>query len=146
LGEVLVGVDGSKFSIAIVDYACDLAERMKDMITLIHVSSDRDIINDYIEYGGSNPHANAQIAIAVAESITTRLIERIEARGIKHEILFKSGNSAQKIVSAAGQRNSDIIVIGVKGLHGVQRIRSLGSVSRRILENSPCPVIIVPLG
>jgi nucleotide-binding universal stress UspA family protein len=35
-------------------------------------------------------------------------------------------------------------VIGVFGLHHLGRIRSLGSVSRRIVESSTIPVVLVP--
>ena len=38
-----------------------------------------------------------------------------------------------------------MIVLGVKGLHGLARFRSMGSVARNVIENSPVPVLSVPL-
>jgi nucleotide-binding universal stress UspA family protein len=32
----------------------------------------------------------------------------------------------------------------LKGLHGLARFRSLGSISRRVLEHSELPVVVVP--
>jgi nucleotide-binding universal stress UspA family protein len=145
LGEILVAVDGSKYSDRIVDYACELADRMKKKLQLIYVSKDPDFANEYIEYGGRAPRKKAQRTVLVAESITSKLGKRIADKGIEYEVILDSGNPADKIVSTASERKCDLIVIGLKGLHGVGRIRSLGSVSRRVIENSPHPVAIVTM-
>jgi nucleotide-binding universal stress UspA family protein len=146
LGEILVAVDGSKYSDSIVDYACDLAKRMKDKIVLVYVSKNPDFVSEYIEYGGRAPKASAQRTVAIAESLTSELAKRITGRGIDNRVILESGNPADKIVSTALERKCDMIMVGLKGLHGVERIRSLGSVSRRVLENSPCPVMVVSKG
>jgi nucleotide-binding universal stress UspA family protein len=143
LGEILVAVDGSKYSDSIVNYACDLAKKLRDNIALIYVSRDLDFVNEYIEYGGRAPKSSAQRTVAIAESLTSELARKIRAVGIANEVILESGNPADKIVAVASYRKSDMILVGLKGLHGVEKIRSLGSVSRRVLENSPCPVVIV---
>lgn len=138
-----MAVDGSKYSDSVVDYACELASRMKEKLGLIYVSKNPDFVTEYIEYGGRAPSANAQRTVSIAESVTSKLGEKIAGRGIEHELILDSGSPSEKIVSTAVERKCDLIVIGLKGLHGVERIRSLGSVSRRVVENSPCPVVIV---
>lgn len=40
-------------------------------------------------------------------------------------------------------RKVDLIVIGSQGLHGIGKIRALGSVSRKVSELATCPVLIV---
>lgn len=146
LAEILVAVDGSKYSNKIVDFACNIAKKMDEKLVLINVSKDPEIVEDYIEIGGRTPRAQAQrAAVAIAESITSDLAKRIENRGIAHEVVLESGRAAEKIVSTAIERKCDMIVIGLKGLHGVDRIRSIGSVSRRVLESSPCPVAVVSI-
>ena len=144
MAEILVAIDGSKYSNKIVDFACDLAKKMGEDLVLIYVSKDPDIVEDYIEIGGRIPRASSQkAAVEIAESITSDFAKRIENRGIAHQLVLESGRPAEKIVSTATERKCDMIVIGLKGLHGVERIRSIGSVSRRVLESSPCPVAIV---
>jgi nucleotide-binding universal stress UspA family protein len=146
LGEILVAVDGSKYSNKIVDFACDLAKKMEEKLVLIYVSKDPEIVEDYIEVGGRTPESSThKAAVAIAESITSDLAKRIEDKGIAHEVVLESGHPAEKIVSTVTERKCDMIVIGLKGLHGVDRIRSVGSVSRRVLESSPCPVAVVSI-
>ncbi len=146
LAEILVAVDGSKYSNKIVDFACDLAKKMEEKLVLIYVSKDPEIVDDYIEIGGRTPRASTQkSAVEIAESITSDLAKKIENNGIAHEVMLESGNPSEKIVATAAERKCDMIVIGLKGLHGVDRIRSIGSVSRRVLESSPCPVAVVSI-
>jgi nucleotide-binding universal stress UspA family protein len=146
LTGILVAVDGSNYSAKIVDFACDLGQKMKEKLVLIYVSKDPEIVEEYIEIGGTRSISSAQRAsVATAESITSDLMERIEKTGISHEVVLESGPPAEKIVLTAGERKCDLIVIGLKGLHGVERLRTIGSVSRKVLESSPCPVAIVNL-
>ncbi|MDE1862199.1 MAG: universal stress protein [Thaumarchaeota archaeon] len=37
----------------------------------------------------------------------------------------------------------DLVVMGSQGLRGIRRLKALGSVSLRVLENAECPVLIV---
>jgi nucleotide-binding universal stress UspA family protein len=146
MAELLVAIDGSKYSSKIVDFACDLAKKMEEKLVIIYVSKDPEIVEDYIELGARTPRSSTQkAAVAIAESITSDLAKRIENKGIAHEVVLESGRPAEKIVSTAAERKCDMIIIGLKGLHGADRIRSIGSVSRRVLESSPCPVAVVSI-
>jgi nucleotide-binding universal stress UspA family protein len=143
LQEILVAVDGSKYSRKVVELSCELAKQLSDKILLIYVSKSPDVVEDYIEFGGEIPTPRSERVAALADAITSKLGEYIRAQNIPFEILLESGNPAQKILQTASERKSSMIVVGLKGLHGVARIRSLGSVSRRVIENSNCPVIVV---
>ena len=37
----------------------------------------------------------------------------------------------------------DMVIIGSNGLHGLAKIKGLGSVSRKVWENVRCPVVII---
>lgn len=143
MGEILVAIDGSIYSDPIIDYACDLARRLKEKIVLIYVSKNPDLVDEYIEYGERAPSPRAQKTVAIAESVTSKLSEKISSKGIEHRVILETGNPAEKIILTAAETKSDLIIVGLKGLHGMERIRSLGSVSRRVLENSPCPVVVL---
>ena len=51
---------------------------------------------------------------------------------------------ADEILNVANVEKVRMIVMGIKGLHGLAKIRSLGSVTRRVVENADCPVLVVP--
>jgi nucleotide-binding universal stress UspA family protein len=67
-----------------------------------------------------------------------------KAKGVKaYYKLVINGNTSDEILRAAKSKSVDLIVIGNQGLHGVSRIKSLGSVSRKVAEFAHCPVLIV---
>ena len=52
------------------------------------------------------------------------------------------GRPADRIIDITNKANIDFIVIGSRGLGGVKQI-VLGSVSDRVADEAPCPVLIV---
>lgn len=54
-----------------------------------------------------------------------------------------SGSPADSILKFANGRKIDLIIMGSQGLHGLAKIKSLGSTSRKVSENANCPVMIV---
>jgi nucleotide-binding universal stress UspA family protein len=55
---------------------------------------------------------------------------------------LKVGRPAEKIIEAAKDGNHDLIVMGNRGLGGIKQL-FLGSVSDRVADEAPCPVLIV---
>jgi nucleotide-binding universal stress UspA family protein len=45
------------------------------------------------------------------------------------------------IVRIAEERDTDLVVVGSRGLHGVKRF-AMGSVSARVAEHAPCSVLV----
>ena len=68
--EILVAVDGSKYSEKIVDYACELALKLSFQIALIYVSKFPDLIDEYIGVGGKVPSPKAEPYVRIAEKVT----------------------------------------------------------------------------
>jgi len=62
---------------------------------------------------------------------------------IKTEIIEGSSSIADNIISFADKENANIIVIGNIGLGGISKIKTLGSISRKVSEKANCPVLIV---
>lgn len=58
------------------------------------------------------------------------------------EIEIVTGDPAEEIVRLAKIHKADLIVIGNRGLTGIQRVLS-GSVSSQIVEDAPCSVLVV---
>jgi len=76
--------------------------------------------------------------------ISSRIIERarpyLSGRFSKIEGITKVGDPSIEILNAAGIFGADLIAVGCRGLKGIKGI--MGSVSRRILSHSQCPVLI----
>ena len=66
-------------------------------------------------------------------------IER--ATGARPELSTVDGHPTDKIVEAAAERGTSLIVCGRRGLSG---IKSLGSVSERVVHQAETSVLLVP--
>ncbi|MEM9927556.1 MAG: universal stress protein [Cyanobacteria bacterium P01_D01_bin.50] len=65
------------------------------------------------------------------------------AQGIEAEILEKTGKPAFVICDVADEMKANLIVMGCRGL-GLTDEGSHDSVTNRVINLSPCPVLIVP--
>jgi nucleotide-binding universal stress UspA family protein len=62
-------------------------------------------------------------------------------RGIRAEQVVRYGIPHREIAEMARERGADLIVVGLAGSHWPHRVE-IGSVSRRVLESAPCPVLV----
>ncbi len=83
-----------------------------------------------------------------AEDILRRARAELQKHGVASEqieVLIRVGLPADEIVRAAQELQVDFIVIGSRGNSLGQRMRRFfaGSISRKVLHNTSCPVMIV---
>lgn len=145
--KILVAVDGSEHADHALNYALDLAEKYSaslELLTVLHyvyISYDIDstgfirppVVQEWIE---------AQRA--QHEKVLSQALEKVKKRQPNLNVSTKlvEGRPADKIVEAAKEENVDMIVMGSRGLGGVKQL-FLGSVSDRVADEAPCPVLIV---
>jgi len=74
-----------------------------------------------------------------------KLVSLAKSRGVEASSLVLEGDAAEKIVSTIKKENPYLVIIGSNRLklRGLSKIRSLGSVARKLSEKSPRPVLIV---
>ena len=147
LKEILVAVDHSQQAFKVVDQACEVAKGLETGIILVYVMSADQSEPEGVaafEKAEEFPDAFAEYLEDLSEEVTSKLSERIKQAGIPCRAVSPSGNVAGEILEVAKVENAIMIVVGVRGLHGLARIRSLGSVARRVIENSTIPVLTVP--
>jgi nucleotide-binding universal stress UspA family protein len=112
-------------------------------VHLLHVApvpSIPDVYKAYATLENSNPDKYK----AVGRAVLTKLEEVAKKAGVEFESDLEYGNPGAKIAEYSGRNGVVAVVVGLRGLHGIGRIRSLGSVARRVAENSVAPVVVVP--
>jgi len=149
LTKILVPYDGSSYSLKALTRAIELAHNLDSEIFLFSV-----INSGYISPPGLLGIVKSKeekVAIKRwskllkldTEKMLKNAIKKCESKGISVSYKIQEGEVATKILDFARSKKITLIVIGSHGLHGIEKLKTLGSVSRRVSENAKCPVLIV---
>lgn len=121
--KILVAYDGSANADKALDEAIDLAEAFQGSIIVLHVPWEE------------------------SDDESRRLLRHAEARlkktGVRYGLRSeRSQYPPRRIVRVAMDEGIDVIAIGSRGL-GTAKAWVLGSVSSRVIEEAPFPVLVV---
>lgn len=74
-----------------------------------------------------------------------KLVSIANSRGVEASSLVLEGNAAEKIASVIKKEKPYLVVVGSRRLpaRGLSKLKTLGSVVRKITEESKCPVLVV---
>ena len=71
-------------------------------------------------------------------------ISDYKKNGIETDIIVSVGDAAEIILDTIEQENVDLVVMAKRRkLKGVKKLLSLGSVSRKVVESTPCTVLLI---
>jgi nucleotide-binding universal stress UspA family protein len=146
LGSVLVAMDGSEDSFQAVRFLRSLALPRQTRVRLLSVV-------ERLRYPTTAPQSlHGQLVKMLKELEAERrgeldkVLER--AAGQLDDTITRvtrstpTGDAAEEIVATAQDFDTDLVVVGARGLGGVARVL-LGSVSEKVLHHARCPVLIV---
>jgi nucleotide-binding universal stress UspA family protein len=137
---LLVPVDFTESSVKALDYALSLARRINATITLLHVLDGM-----YGEGFVDTPARVRERSRAIEDArLKLNLLTawRIDRR-VPMECLVRHGNVELEILRFAETGTVQLIVLGRKIRNALSRF-VFGSVTKAVIETSPCPVIVVP--
>lgn len=84
---------------------------------------------------------------SVSPQAIADLLERAQAlfaqQGIAAKVMEREGKPAFVICDVADETNADVIIMGCRGL-GLTEEGVADSVTNRVINLSPCPVLVVP--
>jgi len=137
ISTILFATDGSAHARKALDWVLDIAERRKATVILVaaYEPIPRDLGTPYLEQLMARRPAEGQAVVREAAAALDR-------EGIPHEEEVMEGPAAEAILTVARTRKCDLIVMGSRGL-GRLEAALLGSVSQRVVQEAPCPVLIV---
>jgi len=148
--SILVPLDGSEYSKRALDEAIEISKRLDSEIKLLTVvtapvSSPKIALSGVVRGKGATKAIDAYVkkALGEANGFMQECAAYCQNKGVKASYKVTSESPAKAILDYAKRSNSDLIVMGSQGLRGIKKIKVLGSVSRQILENASCPVVIV---
>jgi nucleotide-binding universal stress UspA family protein len=135
--KILFPVDMSDSSTATAPFAEAMARRYDAELTLLHVlEMPSGLIPDW--YGGAVPVVDTTaIWQAETEAAQSYLTDRFQ--GLKVHRVVVQGDAAQTIDEYARENKTDLIMMPTHG-YGLFRTLLLGSVTAKVLHDTPCPV------
>ena len=140
--KILCAIDGSRYSRCAFQALPYLEIGADASVTLLHV-----VNTDQLKVIKSmSPGANQAIAKALAmaeaggHTLLTRFEKATPAQWVQSQVV--KGRPAAAITRFARRHGCDLIVIGCRGLTEFRSFL-LGSVSRRVLTEAPCSVLVI---
>lgn len=149
--RILVPFDGSKFSKKALTEAIQIAKMANGIIYLCTVVSIGNIVPPGSLLGLMRSASSGELqrkmlrsAKAQAKALERSQVDYCKLKGVNaHYKIIIDGDVAEEILKVAKKKSINLIVIGSQGLHGIGKLKSLGSVSRKVSEYATCPVLIV---
>ncbi|XQQ06072.1 MAG: universal stress protein [Leptolyngbya sp. IPPAS B-1204] len=134
---VLFPIDQSRESREAVDTVANVVKTYQSKLIILSVVESPEEISptSAAERTMTSPDAIAEL-LADAKAL-------FREQGIEAEIVEREGKPAFIICDVADELNADLIIMGCRGL-GLTDEGVAESVTNRVINLSPCPVLIVP--
>ncbi len=153
--KILVPVDGSNASISAVKKSIEIGKNYNSDIKLITVvkstenkrksrnenlwsAVDGSIITNSVELENKLETKYVENA----QMLLDQIIRKLDFNGTRVEKEVLIGDPFEKIVECARNGNYDLIIMGNRGFSKVKRF-FVGSVTQKVLSESPCPVLVI---
>ncbi|MDH5795634.1 MAG: universal stress protein [Candidatus Bathyarchaeota archaeon] len=140
--RILVGLDGSEYSVKALEFAIDLAKKYRSQLVLVHVVMRQIYAINPPEAGILAGTAIVRELEAEGKAILAKGEETVKAQGLPVEVRLRQGVPAEELLRAAADEKADLIVLGSRGLSQVKAFL-LGSVSDKVSHHAKCPILIV---
>lgn len=134
---ILVATDFSPVSEAAVAKAFELAAKLDVQVQVLHVFT----LQDKSEVEAASEHDTRTVDRRKLDAVANLYRDS----GHLGEVLWRDGDPASEIVNAVEDTHADLVLLGVSGRTGWQRLR-LGSVAESVVREAPCNVLVVRPG
>jgi len=152
LEKLLVTLDGSKPSEAVLPYIEALAAKLKSRVTLLNVVELLYHVYPYSEglgyYGSAGvvrvPYTDEEMQPAkdVAEKYMKDINEKLASKGVKTSYQTRIGSPAEEIIKAEEEIKPDMVAMSTHGHSGFGRFDH-GSIADKVLHAGKTPLLLV---
>jgi nucleotide-binding universal stress UspA family protein len=135
--NILLASDGSEHALRASDHAFHLASCNQEAVVEILY-----VINRAHAKSSTLQNWNSPEGIDVNEENRSAIELKAKKADIPYQVTTLEGEPGPTIVEYANQGKFDVVVIGSRGLNGLQEM-VLGSVSHKVAKRVHCPVLII---
>ncbi len=140
--HILVAVDFFASTDLVLAKACNIAQRDKAKLSLLHVV---EYLPPIVSLYDSIPTTNWMIdENKILEHAKQSLQKLIEQQGLKNvELEVRLGTPKHEILQFVKDQQCDLVVMGSHGRHGISVL--LGSTANAVLHAMPCDILTIKL-
>lgn len=144
--NILVPYDGSTYSQKALKMSIEMARAFESLVYLVNVVDVTTVSPPGQIHSKETRKTLDQIKNSIKNSVESYLLkiqkdQKDSGAVIKGFVL--EGDVTGKLLKFIQDNDIDLVIIGSKGLSGISKIKTLGSVSRKVSELAKCPVVIV---
>jgi len=143
--NIVVAVDFSYYTQPLLDYAFNMARRLRSAITVIHIINrkaidcvKRQFETEHLEYFPYAEYVAREKKRCISK--LEALVKNYQADDIDIAIQIEEGVPSVEILKFLNSGDSDFLVLGQKGTSDLPQFMS-GSVSEKLFRYSPVPVL-----
>lgn len=129
-----------------VDQSREAREAAETVANIVKTYNSRLVLLSVVEKSPETEETEEKGVMGSAEAVA-KLLQGAQAlfanKGIEADILEREGMPSFTICDVADEVNADLIVMGCRGL-GLTTEGASESVTNRVINLSPCPVLIIP--
>ena len=140
--RILISTDGSESSIRAAEYGINIAKTLGAQLMVVYVI-DSVVLDEARTFFKAGEQEDVERKLKQAgQGCVNYVLGLAEKEGVKAASSIAKGIPFEQIVNLAEESNVGLIVMGTHGRRGPDRIL-IGSVAERVIEYSPCPVLVV---
>ena len=133
--HILLAVDGSDNSVRAAKEAVKIASA-ESLIEMVYVADFDKAKTEVLHV------ASSEILLLERKRKVATVEQVLREAGKTFKLTILHGTPGPEIVKYANENKIDIVVIGSRGLNGLQEM-ILGSVSHKVMKRVQCPALIV---
>ena len=148
--KILVSHAGTPAGDEALKHAIHIAKSDSSEIILLHVIEDFPHVPVFSLHASQVSKIKREIAMvtkdmkSVMEKAMLKRVETCQKNEIKSHLKVVTGLPAEEILKIVKNQKIDLIVMAKRRkLKGIKGLLTLGSVSRKIVENTSCPVLMI---
>lgn len=140
--NIVVAIDFSEITPAIMTKAETLAQAFQSKLWLIHIAEPEP---DFVGFKtGPQPKRDHWAEEFRKEHQQIQdMAEELRQKGLDTVALLTQGATIETILAEAKKLAADLIIVGSHGRSAIEKFFA-GSVSQGILKDAPCPVLVIP--
>jgi nucleotide-binding universal stress UspA family protein len=127
-----------------VDRSRETEEAIATVTNVVQTYNSRLVLLSVVEAQGEDQQETRQMT---SQDSVTELLQKVKSvfseDNIDAETLEREGRPAFMICDVADEIDADLIIMGCRGV-GLIEEEASESVSNRVINLSPCPVLVIP--